>query len=196
MIAEALLACSPVALQLRAKSMTDGELVVLARELRAMARAAAVPFVTNDRADLARLVDADALHLGQDDLPIDVARRVVGQMPIGLSTHSLAQALEAAQAGADYLGFGPVFSTASKADADPTVGVAALGEVLDAVQIPVVAIGGITLNRVAELRRVGANMAAVIGAVGLADDPRAAAGALHHAIRDITDIRNSPATRA
>lgn len=182
-IAEAALAARPLALQLRDKHASDDALVPLARELRALCRAAAVPFVMNDRADLARLVDADALHLGQDDLRPEDARRVVGAMPLGLSTHSLEQARDGVLAGADHLGYGPVFGTASKANPDPTVGVESLRIVANSITIPWIAIGGITLKRIAPIRAAGARIAAVIGAVGLADDPFEAARALSDALR-------------
>ncbi len=141
-------------------------------------RADGVPFCVNDRLDVALAVDADVVHLGQDDLPLAEARAVLRaagrSMVVGISTHNLDQALAAAAAGADYIGFGPVFPTVSKANPDPTVGVAALAAVCRAVAVPVVAIGGITLEQVAAVAESGAAAAAVISAVDRAVDPAAA----------------------
>ena len=125
-----------------------------------LCRAAGVPFCVNDRLDVALAVGADVVHLGQDDLPLADAQRVraVAGRPdllIGFSTHNLAQALAAAAGGADYIGFGPVFGTRSKLNPDPTVGLEALAEVCGAVAVPVVAIGGITLDGRASRRARG-----------------------------------------
>lgn len=181
-IAEAILAGGCAALQLRAKQLADRDRLALARRVRALARSRGVTFVVNDRPDLAILVDADELHLGQDDLPIAEARRIVGAMPIGRSTHDLAQARAAVAEGADRIGFGPVFDTRSKVRPDPTVGVALLSDVVRAISVPVVAIGGITLERASAVRASGATHAAVIAAIGESDDPERAARELHRAL--------------
>jgi thiamine-phosphate pyrophosphorylase len=179
--AGALLAAAPCCLQLRTKgeTATARALDRAARDLLPLCHAAGVRFCVNDRLDVALAVGADAAHLGQDDLPLEDALRVralVGrsELAIGFSTHNLAQALAAARAGADYIGFGPVFGTASKAHPDATVGLAALAEVCAAVEVPVVAIGGITLETVDSVARAGARAAAVIAAVAGAPDPAAA----------------------
>lgn len=168
-------------LQLRMKSGTDPERLALARRVRAACRYHGVPFVLNDRADLACLVDADALHLGQDDLPIAEARRIVGAMEIGRSTHSVAQACEAIEQGADVVAVGPVFTTTSKADPDPVVGLDTLSEV-SRLPIPVVAIGGITADNAAAVREAGATWGAVISAVCADPDPGRSARVLHGAL--------------
>jgi thiamine-phosphate pyrophosphorylase len=119
-------------------------------------------------------VDADGVHLGQDDLPVGPARKVLGsEKLIGISTHSLDQALEAQAAGADYIGFGPLFGTATK-DAGPAQGVERLRIVRGAVSIPVLAIGGISHRNVAEAMAAGADGVAVISAVLGAPDITAA----------------------
>ena len=182
-VAEALLRGGAIVLQLRAKVLDDAAFIALGRALRALCAAHGVPFVVNDRADLARLLDADGLHLGQDDLPLAEARRVVRSMPIGLSTHDAVQAERAAAAGADLIGFGPVFETASKARPDPVVGLEALRAVCGAVQVPVVAIGGLTVERAPEVARAGARFGAAIAALGEAEDPEAAAAAMDAALR-------------
>ena len=172
-----------VLLQLRAKQLADAAHLTLGRELRAQCWAAGVPFWLNDRADLAVLCDADGLHLGQDDLPVAEARRVAGGLALGLSTHSAAQVEAARGQALGLIGFGPVFDTQSKLRPDPTVGLAALGTACDlAGTLPVVAIGGITVQNAARLRETGARYAAVIGAVCKADDPCAATRALHDAL--------------
>ena len=148
-----------------------------------LCRAAGVPFCVNDRLDVALAVGADVVHLGQDDLPLADAQRVRAaagrpDMLIGFSTHNPAQAAAAAAAGADYIGFGPVFGTRSKANPDPTVGLDALAEVCRAVAVPVVAIGGITLDAVPAVARAGASAAALIAAIDGAPDPHAAGRAV------------------
>jgi thiamine-phosphate pyrophosphorylase len=181
-IARAALAGGCAVLQLRAKHLPDASRLFLARELRALAHAAGVPFVVNDRVDLALLVGADGVHLGQDDVLPAEARTLAPRLAIGLSTHSLAQAVAGAHSGADLLGFGPVFETRSKERPDPVVGLDTLAAVVRSVGLPVVAIGGIRLDNASAVAATGARLAAVIGAVGEADDPEAAARALHTAI--------------
>lgn len=144
-----------------------------------LARAREARFLVNDRLDIALALGADGVHLGQDDLPIAAAR---AQAPppflIGVSTHDHTQAMAAVAAGADYIGFGPCFTTQSKRDRWPPVGLDALALVCRDVPIPVVAIGGITLATVGAVAAAGAHAAAVIGAVNLASDPLAAAVAV------------------
>jgi thiamine-phosphate diphosphorylase len=178
-IAQAALAGGCAALQLRAKRLPDAARLALARELCALARAAGIPFVVNDRIDLGLLAQADGVHLGQDDVSPADARALAPRLAIGLSTHSLAQALAGDRSGADLLGFGPVFETRSKERPDPTVGLEMLATVVRSVHRPVVAIGGIHLGNAAGVAATGARLAAVIGAVGEADDPEAASRALH-----------------
>src|SRR4029078_567047 len=122
-----------------------------ALRLRDACRAARIPFCVNDRLDVALAIGADVVHLGQDDLSLADAQRVrapAGRIDllIGFSTHNRAQAVAAAAAGADYIGFGPVFGTRSKANPDPTVGLEALAEICRAVAVPGVAIGRIALE--------------------------------------------------
>jgi thiamine-phosphate pyrophosphorylase len=151
--------------QLRAKHADDTAFLAIARRMRSACAHADVPFVVNDRADIARLVEADGLHLGQDDLSVREARRVVGQMKIGRSTHDLDQALLADTDGADLIAFGPVFATKSKQDPDPVVGLKNLEAVCRTVSRPVVAIGGITPKNASETLRAGARYVAAISAL-------------------------------
>ena len=153
--------------QLRNKQASAQELLDAARKLRSLTRAAGVTFCVNDRVDVALLAEADAVHLGQDDLPLAAARALAGdRLIIGISTHSLAQAREALAGGADYLGFGPVFATASKDNPDPVQGLAALTEIVRAAgSTPVVAIGGITPQNAGAVAKAGAVGAAAIASV-------------------------------
>ena len=125
-VGERVLSGGCAALQLRMKSAEDRLRLQTARALATRCREAGVPFWINDRVDIALLRDADGLHLGQDDLPVSDARQLWRDRPLGLSTHTLPQARTARLAGADCIGFGPVFETASKQAADPTVGIEGL----------------------------------------------------------------------
>jgi len=174
-----LLAAAPCCLQLRAKQLSTVSFCRLAHAVRALCTEKAVPFCINDRLDIALAVAADIIHLGQSDLPLADAVRVRNAvaaqgLSIAISTHDLDQALAAAAGGADHLGFGPIFPTQSKADADPAVGLEGLSVIAEHVKIPIVAIGGITLDNVAAVAKAGASAAAVIAAVDHADDPTAA----------------------
>lgn len=169
-LAEALCAAEVGVVQLRLKSAPDREIVAMGRRVAAVCRSAGALFVINDRADLAVLCEADGVHLGQDDLSPVAAREIVGPgRLVGVSTHSLAQARAAA--GADYIGFGPIYATSSKADAEAPKGLGALAEVARAVNVPVVAIGGVTAECAAEVRAAGAAAAAVLSDLAGAADP-------------------------
>jgi thiamine-phosphate diphosphorylase len=175
-------------LQLRAKQASAAALAAAARQLLPLCREAGVPFCVNDRLDVALAVGADVVHLGQDDLPLEDARRIRSaagrpQLVIGFSTHTLAQARAASEGGADYIGFGPVFGTATKLRPDPTVGLQALAEVCRAVKLPVVGIGGITVETAPSVAAAGAAAAALIAAVDNAPDPTAAGRAVAAAFR-------------
>jgi thiamine-phosphate pyrophosphorylase len=178
--ARELLAARPCCLQLRAKQLPVADFCGLGHALRIECTDADVPLCINDRLDVALAVGADIVHLGQGDLPLAEARRVravtlAQEMLIGISTHDLEQAKAAQAGGADYIGFGPVFPTATKSDADPAVGLTALEKVAAAVRLPVVAIGGIALANIEAVARAGAAAAAAIAAIEQAPD-RAAAG--------------------
>lgn len=152
-------------LQLRAKRLDDRAFVGLATQVQTACRQAGVPFVVNDRPDIARIVNADGLHLGQDDLGVREARLVVGDMQIGVSTHDFDQATRAAREGADLIAFGPVFETVTKENPDPVVGTKLLRQVCGAVTLPVVAIGGITPENAGPTLAAGARFVAVISSL-------------------------------
>jgi thiamine-phosphate pyrophosphorylase len=138
--------------------------------LSRVAKNAKACFVVNDHADIAAAVDADGVHLGQDDLPIDLARKLLGKDKlIGISTHNREQAMTAQSAGADYIGFGPIFPTTTK-DAGQMQGIQNLSIIKQTVSIPVIAIGGIKHSNIQEVFKCGADGAAVISAILSADN--------------------------
>jgi thiamine-phosphate pyrophosphorylase len=160
--------------QLREKAWPSGRVLPLARRVRARCAAAGVTFVVNDRVDLALAVDADGVHLGQDDLPPAVARPLLRPgMRMGLSTHSVEQARAAQAAGADYIAVGSMFPTATKPDFQ-LVGPGLIRKLRAEIHVPLVGIGGISHANVQDVIRAGADGVAVISAVAAADDPRAA----------------------
>ncbi|MBI5236355.1 MAG: thiamine phosphate synthase [Deltaproteobacteria bacterium] len=164
-------------IQLRAKSLGSGEFLKAARDLRAALKDAA--FIVNDRVDIAMMSRADGVHLGQNDIPLIEAKRLLGNGKIiGVSTHNLKEALQAASEGADYIAFGPVFKTRSKRDAQEMKGIACLKEVCDAVQLPVVAIGGITGENARQVIVAGARAVAMISELIDADDMKAKAASI------------------
>jgi thiamine-phosphate pyrophosphorylase len=170
-LARAMLAGGARLLQLRLKRAASGELLATAERLRAMTAAAGATLVVNDRADVAAAAGADGVHLGQEDLPVAAARRVIGPgRLIGLSTHSEAQLEAARDAGADYLSLGPIFATTSKSAADPVIGCARLRAARRLTARPLVAIGGITAATAREVLAAGADAVAVIAAVVRARD--------------------------
>ena len=146
--------------------------------LRDLCSASNAIFIVNDDVDLAYAVDADGVHLGQDDLPLQAARALAPpSFLVGVSTHSEPQARAALGEGADYIGFGPVFATQTKENPDPVVGLSALATICR-LPIPVVAIGGITVENAAQVARAGAAAAATISATCAAADPTFAAAAM------------------
>lgn len=161
--AEELLEAGARILQLRHKEYFSRELFHTAETLAGLCREAGALFVVNDRADYARLLDA-ALHVGQDDLPPGDARAIVGgSSVIGFSTHNEGQLRAAAAEPVDYLALGPIFATANKLNPDPVVGVDELRRLRPLSLLPLVAIGGITMENAAEVWSSGANSVAIVG---------------------------------
>jgi len=162
-IGHALLAGRATALQLRAKHEGGRDTLALLRRLVPVAAQHDVPLFANDRADLALLASTTGVHLGQEDLAIADVRRIAPALLIGVSTHNEAQLREAIAARPDYLAFGPVYGTTSKERPDPTVGVEGVRQaVAIARELPLVVIGGITRQNLAEVRAAGARWVAVI----------------------------------
>ncbi|MBI5740865.1 MAG: thiamine phosphate synthase [Nitrospirae bacterium] len=152
-------------IQLREKQMSKKDLYRQALAVRILARKHGAAFIINDYIDIALAADADGVHLGQEDLPVAEARRIMGRKKIiGVSTHSLKQAVAAQREGADYIGFGPMFETSTK-DAGTPKGLKLLREVRRRVAIPIVAIGGISRENASDVLRSGADAVAVMSAI-------------------------------
>jgi thiamine-phosphate pyrophosphorylase len=165
-------------IQIREKNMPDRRLIAHARRVREWTRAADCLLIMNDRPDLAVLCEADGVHVGQDELSVHEVRRIVGpDRLVGVSTHSLEEAIQAARDGADYIGVGPVFPSTTKAF-DTFVGLDLVRAVSEGVSLPAYAIGGITTANVGDVVRAGARGVAVSAAICGADDPQAAAKTL------------------
>jgi len=171
------------AVQLREKDLSAAELLTLAMPLRELTRRVGARLFINDRVDVALAVEADGVQRGHTSLPVRVMRRTVGsRFLIGASIHSLDEAGVAERDGADFLLFGPVYDTPSKRPYGPPQGVNALNRVVENVGIPVFAIGGITPERVAEVKAGGAHGVAVVSAILAADRPAEAAKAFLDAL--------------
>ena len=159
-------------LQLRVKSLAPGDFLALAKLARAETRTHNCTLIVNDRIDVALACDADGVHLGQEDLPLSAGRKLMGPRIVGISTHNLQQAQEAERNGADYIGFGPMFGTRTKATGYAARGIEMLKQIHSAVRLPVVAIGGITEENVQQVWHAGADSAAIISDILHADDIR------------------------
>jgi len=184
-LAAAYLAGGARLLQLRLKHATTRELLAAAEAIVGLSRAAGALFLVNDRADVAHAVGADGVHLGQEDLPVAGARRVLGpDRLVGVSTHDMAEALAAERAGADYIGVGPVYDTTSKATTLPGRGLEAVRAVRAAVRCPIVAIGGITDETAPVVRAAGADAIAMIGFLARATDPTSAVRSVRARLAD------------
>ncbi|WP_424015596.1 thiamine phosphate synthase [Halorubrum xinjiangense] len=173
--------------QLRDKGSTDRERYETGVQLRELTAEAGVPLVVNDRIDLAAAVDADGVHLGQSDLPVEVAREQLGEEAVvGVSASTVEQATAAEAAGADYLGVGAVYGTDSKdVSGDRNgIGTERIAAVADAVEIPVIGIGGIDAANAAPVVEAGATGVAALSAITAAEDPEAATAALRDAVTE------------
>ena len=170
--AEKLAAAGARLLQYRNKRASARELFESSQRLASLLIPQDVTFVVNDRADVALAAEASGVHVGQEDLGVETARSVLGAGKLlGVSTHNLEQFKEAAATSADYVAVGPVFSTSTKANPDPVVGIELIRRVRSLTDKPIVAIGGITLERAAEVIRAGADSVAVISDILLAPEP-------------------------
>ncbi|MDR7544350.1 MAG: thiamine phosphate synthase [Armatimonadota bacterium] len=170
--------------QLREKEQPARQIVEMGRRLLAITRPAGVPLIVNDRVDVAMAIDADGVHVGQDDLPVADARRLMGpERIVGASAGTVGEAVAAEADGADYVGVGSVFATTTKPDAGEAIGPEAIAEIKAAVRIPIVAIGGISAANAAEVIHAGAQGVAVVSALMGADDVREAARRLAEVVR-------------
>lgn len=170
-VVNALLRAGVRIIQYREKDKHAGEMLEECRRIREATRKAGACFIVNDHVDIAMLVDADGVHVGQEDIPVADVRRLVGpEMIIGLSTHGPEQAAAAVAAGADYIGVGPLFATRTKRDVCQPVGLDYLEHVARSHSIPFVAIGGIKRHNIAELLRRGARCCCLVSELVGAED--------------------------
>lgn len=170
-------------IQYRQKTGTTRLRIEEAIELRALCRRKRIPLIVNDRADIALAADADGVHLGADDLPPTIARELLGPARlIGGSADDADEAVALERAGLDYAGIGPIFATRSKSDTGPVLGLAGLEQAVKRCHMPLIAIGGITLQNLEAVLRTGVHGVAVLSAVVCADDPAAAARTFAEAI--------------
>ncbi len=167
-------------LQVRLKTANMADILRVARMARRLTENVGALLIINDHVDIAVAIDADGVHLGQDDMPVEQAREAsAGRLVIGVSTHNDPQVRDAVRAGADYLGFGPVYATSTKQRPDPVVGLKGLcSAVRLASPVPVVAIGGITPVRAAQVFQTGARAACLISAVNDSASPAESAEAV------------------
>jgi len=157
-------------IQYREKHKNTREMIIEAGKLKDICGERAV-FLVNDRVDVTLAVDADGVHIGQDDMPFEKARELLGcGKIIGVTVHDVEEAIEAEKAGADYIGVSPVFETGTKKDAGKACGLSMVKEVRKRVKLPIVAIGGITRENVSSVIRAGADIAVAISAVICSDD--------------------------
>ncbi|MCI6486450.1 MAG: thiamine phosphate synthase [Candidatus Limivicinus sp.] len=182
---EAALQNGATCVQLREKALDEEGFLAEALELRALCRRYGVPFIVNDNVDIAIRCGADGVHVGQEDMKADDVRRRVGErMIIGVSAHTVEEARRAVENGADYLGVGAVFSTATKTNVG-NMPFETLREICRAVEIPVVAIGGISQKNIMQLSGSGVDGVAVVSAIFAAEDPGAAAAEMLKLAREM-----------
>lgn len=175
-IVRAAVAGGVTCVQLREKECSTRQLVAEARAVREVLAGTGIPLIINDRIDVALAVGADGVHLGQTDMLIADARRVVGRsMLIGISAECVNDAVRAEAQGADYVGISPVFATPTKTDTAPALGLDGVAAIREAVSLPLVGIGGIKPGNAAEVIRAGCDGVAVVSAIVSAPDPRKAA---------------------
>ncbi|MBI1910583.1 MAG: thiamine phosphate synthase [Deltaproteobacteria bacterium] len=160
-------------IQLRAKDFGSNDMLEAAMFLKTAAQKYNAIFIMNDRIDIAMLSGADGVHLGQDDIPVTEARKLLGNKIIGISTHDPKEATEAEAQGADYISFGPIFATKTKKDAQTPRGIEYLKEIRKAVTLPIAAIGGITEGNMKEVLLAGADSVAIISDILTNADPKA-----------------------
>jgi len=171
-------------IQFRQKIGATREMIEIVRQLKQLCLDSGVTLIVNDRVDVAIASDADGVHLGQDDFPIPQARKLLGESRIiGGSAGTLEEAQKCLAEGADYIGFGPVYPTTSKADADPVTGIKLLKQTVEAIPLPIIAIGGVDVENTPEVMRAGAQGIAVISAVCCQENPEQATRALYNALQ-------------
>ena len=170
-------------IQFRQKSGATRDMIDIARQLKQLCAEVNVTFIVNDRVDVAIAAEADGVHLGHEDFPIPLARELLGKSRIiGGSAVTLEEAQKCLAEGADYIGFGPVYPTTSKADAGPVTGIGLLIQAVESIPLPIIAIGGINAEKTPEVVRSGAHGIAVVAAVCCQENPEQATRALYQAL--------------
>ena len=170
-------------IQFRQKIGATREMIEIAQQIRQLCTDSGVTFIVNNRVDVAIAAGADGVHLGQDDFPIPLARKLLGESRIiGGSAVTLEEAQKCLTEGADYIGFGPVYPTASKEDAGPVTGINLLKQVIETIPLPIIAIGGVSVENTPEVIQVGSHGIAVISAVCCQENPEQATRALYKAL--------------
>jgi thiamine-phosphate pyrophosphorylase len=192
-IAEEVIAGGANLLQLRAKDLSTREFIEAGTRLNRICKRNRIPFIVNDRVDIALALDSDGIHLGQDDMPVSSARKIVprGKL-IGLSVHSLEEAAKAKEEKPDYIGVGPVFFTRTKESAIPPVGTELIRKIKREIDLPLVAIGGINAENMEEVIAAGADAAAVCSAILSADNIKAATEKLGSGVEASSPRPNPP----
>jgi len=171
--------------QLREKDCSTLEFIEQARAIKSFLEEREVPLIINDRLDVALAVGAEGVHLGQSDMPLEMAQKIAGpSMLIGISAESVQDAVKAENGGADYLGVSPIYTTPTKTDTAPPLGIQGLREIKNRVKIPLVGIGGLNNSNAAEVIRSGADGVAVVSAIVAAEDPETAAMNLKQIINE------------
>jgi thiamine-phosphate pyrophosphorylase len=182
-VLEGLIAGGARIVQLREKHLSKRELCRLAADFRERTDRAGVLLIINDHLDVALACGADGVHLGQDDLPLEAARRIAPELIIGVSTHNIEEALAAQEQGADYVNIGPIFPTGTKQLAIPPLGPEAIAGISPRLMVPFTVMGGINRSNIARVLKAGARRVAVVTAVTLADDVSQAVRELRGLIR-------------
>jgi thiamine-phosphate pyrophosphorylase len=173
-------------IQLREKDYPKRDLYNLALKFRRITERAGVLLMINDHVDIALAVEADGVHLGQEDLPVQVARKLAPELLIGASTHSLEQALQAEEDGADYINIGPIFSTTTKEGVGRSLGPAAIREISPRIKVPFTVMGGITEENIDQVLAQGARRVAMVTAITRAADIAQQVRSLQDKIREFS----------
>ncbi|GFP25081.1 thiamine-phosphate pyrophosphorylase [Candidatus Hakubella thermalkaliphila] len=190
-VARAGIAGGASVIQFREKGKDNQTIYEIACKIRELTRKAGIPFIVNDRVDIALAVDADGVHVGQKDMPAAAVSSLIGKVKIvGASVSSIEEAVRAEREGASYLGVGPIFPTPSKSDAGEPIGCEMLAQIRKSVSIPLVAIGGINLNNVEDVFKAGADGIAVISAVACAPDMEQAVKELLKKFKELKCSKN------
>lgn len=159
-------------IQLRVENKTDKEFLSIAAKIRKLTRDFKIPFIINNRPDIALTIDAEGVHLGQDDLPIKFTKEIVPGKIIGKSTHNFKEAIKATKEGADYISIGPIFRSPTKPNLFP-IGLNLIPQIKEKIKIPLIAIGGISLSNIKQVIKSGAERIAICSAITEAENPKA-----------------------